>query len=206
MAKQVLQQGKPHVVVFVEGDTDVVFFRALLDFYRTSSATPIATYEVHNLKGVSKYNAKFEGKLRHDIIPKSQKAGRQIKTVCCTYDTDVFEYNEQPVVNWAAIRKIVSKLGLGFCEVRVQSMIEDWLLDDMSGLCRYLGIREIPRSLQGNSALERMQRLFRMKGVLYNKGYDIATFLPILDISIIRNKRRDALKDLEDALGVNLTT
>lgn len=199
------QQAKPHVVIFVEGATDAVFFKALLEYYRTHSSCPITTYEVHNLKGVSKYNAKFEGKLKNDIIPKSQAAGRYIKTVCCSYDTDVFEYTEHPVVNWTAIRKIASKLGIKvFCEVRVQSMIEDWILEDLQGLCSYLNIKEMPTRLPGKDAFDKIQKLFRLKGLLYNKGYDIATFLPMLDMSKIRNKRREALKDLEDALGVRL--
>lgn len=206
MAKQRQRQEKPHVVVFVEGDTDVVFFRALLDYYCSASSAPIASFEVHNLKGVSKYNAKFEGKLKNDIIPKSQKSGKYIKAVCCSYDTDVFEYNERPVVNWALIRKIVKRLGIeGFCEVRVHSMIEDWLMDDLEGLCRYLGLTTIPKNLSGTNAFEKLQKLFRLKGVLYHKGFGNAQFVSSLDFAVIRNKRKDALFDLEKALGVEIS-
>lgn len=42
---------KPHVVIFVEGDTDQIFFDGLLDFYRKQSATPVHSCEVRNLKG-----------------------------------------------------------------------------------------------------------------------------------------------------------
>lgn len=46
-------QLKPHIVIFVEGDTDQIFFEGLLEYYRKNSTTSIHSCEVKNLKGVS---------------------------------------------------------------------------------------------------------------------------------------------------------
>ena len=48
-------QSKSHIVIFVEGDTDQIFFEGLLEYYRNHSSTPVHSCEVKNLKGVSRY-------------------------------------------------------------------------------------------------------------------------------------------------------
>lgn len=196
---------QPHVVLFVEGETDLVFFGALLRYYASNSQSAINSYEMHNLKGVSKYNAKFANKLKNEIIPKATQKGRYVKTVCCSYDTDVFEYNERPVVDWSAIRKTVVKLGIDeFYEIKVESMIEDWLLDDMEGLCAAIGLKEVPASLYGANGYEKIQKLFRKAGILYQKGFELSLYIDSLDIGIIRNKRKTVLAGLEVALGAKM--
>ena len=196
------EQLKPHVVIFVEGDTDDAFFHALLEYYRKTSKSQLNSCEIVNMKGVSKYNAKFASKLKNDIIPKAADKGKYVKTVCCSYDTDVFEYAEHPVVDWNKIRKTVLKFGISdFIEIKVEHAIEDWLLDDVEGICKFLGIKEIPTSFPGNNGAEKLNRLFRKKNLLYAKGYDVKNLLPYLDFGKIRRKRKSALRELELSLG-----
>lgn len=52
-------QSKSHIVIFVEGDTDQIFFEGLLEYYRNHSSTPVHSCEVKNLKGVSRYTARL---------------------------------------------------------------------------------------------------------------------------------------------------
>lgn len=92
---------KSHIVLFVEGDTDKVFFEALLRFYHKNSLTPVNSCEVRNLQGVSRYSTKVLGKLENEIIPNAHKKNLEVKAVCCSYDTDVFEFTERPVVDWS---------------------------------------------------------------------------------------------------------
>lgn len=193
-----------HVVIFVEGDTDMVFFTELLRYYRQHSLTPIVSCEVQNMKGVSKYNAKFASKLKNSILPKARAKGLVVSTVCCSYDTDVFEYAEHPVVDWNNVRKTVTKLGIKqFVELKVEKSIEDCLLDDMESLCACLGIKNAPQ-LAGNSGFEKLTRLFRKANAVYDKGYAISKFISSLNLGIIREKRKAALKELEEALSVNI--
>ena len=58
-------QSKSHIVIFVEGDTDQIFFEGLLEYYRNHSSTPVHSCEVKNLKGVSRYTSKVIGKLKY---------------------------------------------------------------------------------------------------------------------------------------------
>ena len=193
--------GKPHVVIFVEGDTDDAFFHVLLEYYRKTSTSQLNTCEIVNMKGVSKYNAKFASKLKNDIMPKAADKGRYIKTVCCSYDTDVFEYAEHPVVDWNKIRKTILKFGISdFIEIKVEHAIEDWLLDDVEGICKYLGIKEIQTSLPGANGAEKLNRLFRKKNLVYAKGYDVKNLLSYLDFGRIRGKHQRTLESLENSL------
>ena len=79
------------VVLFVEGETDEVFFKALIDYYRTVSTTELHPRRICNLRGVTRYSSKLLAKLRNEFLPDAKKKAYKIQTVCCSYDTDVFE-------------------------------------------------------------------------------------------------------------------
>ncbi len=196
----------PHVVIFVEGDTDEVFFNRLLKFYRCQSLTPINSCEVQNMKGVGRYaSSKFTGKLSADIIPKNERKGRKIYGVCCSYDTDVFEDEETSIADWKKVRKAVARLGIEkFCIVEVKSAIEDWLLDDLEGLCSFLKMKSCPTSLKGDNGYAKMSALFKRGGKVYAKGMSVTDFIDSLNIGKIRDKRKDALTEIERLLRVNL--
>ena len=57
MAKQ--NENSPLVVLFVEGDTDEVLFKALIDYYRSISTTELNPYQICNLRGVTRYTSKL---------------------------------------------------------------------------------------------------------------------------------------------------
>lgn len=101
MGKGRTRKSNPHVVIFVEGDTDVVLFGRLVGYYRKVSVTPVHSCEIQNLRGVSRYaSSKLIGKLQGEIIPKAEKKGEKVYAVCCSYDTDVFEDEESPMIDW----------------------------------------------------------------------------------------------------------
>ncbi len=195
---------KPHVVIFVEGDTDQIFFDGLLEYYRNQSTTPVHSCEVKNLKGVSRYTSKVTGKLQNEICPKALKKGLEVKAVCCSYDTDVFEFAERPVVDWKKVEREVKMLGIKeFCQVRVERMIEDWILDDMKGLMKFLRLTEMPK-LSGNNAFDKIQLLFKRANKVYFKGISIKSVVGTIDYDAVRKCRKTALKELEQLLNVNI--
>lgn len=196
----------PHVVIFVEGDTDEIFFGRLVAYYRKISTTPIHSCEIQNLRGVSRYaSSKFAGKLESEIIPKTEKKNFKVYGVCCSYDTDVFEDDELPIVNWNKLKKSILKLGIEeFCMVEVNSAIEDWLLDDLEGLCTYLKLKDVPKSLKGGNGYAKLLGLFKRSGKFYTKGISVTDFIDQLSIERIRNKRQTALADLERILNVTM--
>lgn len=194
---------KTHVVIFVEGDTDKVFFEALIAYYR-QNCNAINSCEIYNLRGVSRYTSKIVGKLENDICPNAIKKGNKVEAVCCSYDTDVFEFSERPTVNWEKVRKEVNRIGIRrFCEIKVKSMMEDWLLEDLDGLCSYLKIDK-PSSIQGKNGFDKIKILFRKANRMYLKGTSIQQFIKIIDIKRIRDRRLSALIELEELLNVKL--
>ena len=139
------------VVLFVEGDTDEVLFKSLIDYYKSVSKTELNPCKICNLRGVTRYTSKLLAKLQNELIPDARKGGYTIQTVCCSYDTDVFEARNPLMVNWDALRKTVKRMGIkDFIQLGIKSSIEDWILCDMEGVCRYLKLKSVPKSLRGN--------------------------------------------------------
>lgn len=205
MVKKKITQRPPHVVIFVEGDTDEVFFKALIDYYLSVSTHPLLPYDICNLKGVTRYSSKLLAKLKNEYLPTAWTSGYVIKTVCCSYDTDVFEVKQPQIVKWDAIRKGVKRMGIEeFIRVGVKSSIEDWILDDLSGICCYLHLKQIPSALSGMNGYQKMLDLYGRARRTYKKGYETKELILALDMGIIRHIRREALAPLETALGVML--
>ena len=202
MAKKKLMN-PPHVLIFVEGDTDEVFFKALVDYYASVSSNKLLPYDVCNLKGVTRYSSKLLAKLKNEYLPMALNDGYKIKTVCCSYDTDVFEVKQPQIVRWDAISKSVKHMGIDeFIRVGVKSSIEDWILDDIHGVCNFLRLKQIPSSLKGMNGYQKLSDLYNKARKTYKKGYETKELINALDLSSIRNKRQDVLAPLEEALGV----
>ena len=67
MIKKKQIQQPPHVLIFVEGDTDEVFFKALINYYASVSSSPLLPYDICNLKGVTRYSSKLLAKLKKSL-------------------------------------------------------------------------------------------------------------------------------------------
>lgn len=121
-----------------------------------------------------------------------------------TYDTDVFEDKNPLMVNWESLRKTVKRMGIqGFIQLGIRSSIEDWMLCDIEGICRYLKIKTIPKTLKGNSGNEKLNDLYSKVRKAYLKGYQTKELIAALDMAAIRDKNKNVLTELETALGVN---
>lgn len=204
MAKQKDNKAQ-RVVIFVEGDTDEVFFKALLEYYKSVSQTELVSCEVCNLKGVTRYTSKLLAKLKNDILPDAKSKNICIRTVCCSYDTDVFEVRNPLMVNWDSIRKSIKRMGVDdFIRIGVCSSIEDWILDDMEGLCAYLKLKQMPKSLKGTDGNAKLCDLYSRARRTYSKGYATREMIKALDIATIRSKRLSVLHEFEQALGVKV--
>lgn len=204
MAKQKENQAQ-RIIIFVEGDTDEVFFKVMLEYYRSISQTELVPCDICNLKGVTRYTSKLLAKLKNEILPDAKSRDVSIKTVCCSYDTDVFEVRNPLMVNWDSIRKSVKRMGVkNFIRIAVCSSIEDWILDDMEGLCSYLHLKQIPKSLKGADGNAKLCDLYAKARRTYSKGYATREMIKTLNFSKIRSKRLAALCELEEMLGVEI--
>jgi hypothetical protein len=90
-----------------------------------------------------------------------------------------------------------------FCQIKVERMIEDWILDDIAGLSRYLKLNEVPK-LSGDNAFNKIQTLFKRANKVYLKGISIKGFVGEMDFTPIRKCRKSALSELETLLNVNI--
>ena len=192
-----------HVLIFVEGDTDEVFFKALINYYVSVSSNKLLPYEVCNLKGVTRYSSKLLAKLKNEYLPTAKLGSYKIKTVCCSYDTDVFEVKQPQIVKWDDIGKSVKRMGIDeFIRVGVKSSIEDWILNDIHGICNFLRLKQVPSSLKGINGYQKLLDLYNKARKTYKKGYETKELINALDMSAIRNKRQVVLAPLEEALCV----
>lgn len=203
MAKQ-NENSTVQVVLFVEGDTDEVMFRALVDHYKRISKAELNPCKICNLRGVTRYTSKLIAKLQNEYIPEARKDGYRIQTVCCSYDTDVFEVGNPLIVNWEALRKTVKRMGVkDFIQLGIRSSIEDWILCDMEGICRYLKLKPVPTSLKGCDGNAKLNALYAKARRAYLKGYHTKELIAVLDMAVIRDKHKEVLMDLEKALNVS---
>lgn len=199
-----MQKAQKNITVFVEGDTDREFFEMLLKYYREQSKQGINTCKIYNLKGFGRYESKIISKVKNEIKPRIEKSGGILHAVCCSYDTDVFEFAEKPPVDWKKVKTQIKGLGIkNFTEIRARMMIEDWFLKDLNGLCTFLKIAP-PKSVDGKDGFSKMKNLFRKGNKIYQKGNNCHTFIGNLNVEIIREQVKVELREFEKLLGVKM--
>ena len=97
----------------------------------------------------------------------------------------------------------IKRMGVeSFIRIGVSSSIEDWILDDIEGICTYLKMKQIPKSLKGTNGNARLCDLYSKARKIYTKGYSAREMISSLNFSVIRDKRLSSLQELEKALGI----
>lgn len=178
--KNIKKQG---LIIFVEGETDKVFYdkliKHLLNKYNTKTSKEIV---IENLKGIPRYieaHRIFEKKIK----PKYKDI--DFNSIC-SYDTDVFEFSANPPIKWDEVEKNLSLVGIReITHIRAKVSIEDWFLIDINGLCKYLKINKVPKTLKGKTGLDKIKVLFKMKNKIYQKGHYVHAFMDFLDFELI---------------------
>ena len=192
-----------HIVVFVEGDTDFVVFKRIIEYYKEKfpEVKSVKTHVV-NLKGIGRFSSNACAKLKNDIIPKIKKEKGEISHIICCHDTDVFEFSRNPPINLDKVIKDLQNIAKksSIEKIEVKSSMEDWMLSDLKGLCSYLKIKKIPVRLSGNSGYEKMKFLFHKADKIYTKGYDCENVVKNIDIETILNNFSEQLLPLKKAL------
>lgn len=193
------------VILFVEGDTDEVFFKQLLQYYSGVSTSPLVPCKICNLRGVTRYPTKLQAKLKNDFVPVAKQKNVSIEAVCCSYDTDVFNAGNPMIVNWDTPRRSILKMGVKkFVQLSIKSSIEDWILCDLSGICTFLKLKDIPKSLSGADGNAKLTSLYSRVNKVFQKGCQAKTLIAAIDMTLIREKNKAVLKELENVLGVEI--
>jgi hypothetical protein len=176
------------IVIFVEGDTDVEFYKKLLENIRyCCNNRQFDTLRVipRNLKGIGNYKNKACRVFNGDIVQKNP--GITFKVFLC-YDTDAFEFSQKPPVDWKKVEKVLLDSGAEkVIHVKAKRSIEDWFLRDFTGLCRYLKLPE-STTCSGSNGVKKMENLFKKANKVYIKGKKVNGLVDALDIKKIMNE------------------
>jgi len=188
------------VVIFVEGYTEIAFYKNLVALLREKAGGQLdCEIETKNLKGISNYEKDVVRKMSKEIIPKHPDA--QFSVMIC-YDTDAFIYARKPPMNEDLVKKELKALGI--CDVscvEAKKSIEDWFLLDKHGLFSSIGLPQNTK-IKG-SGIKELERLFKLKNKTYAKGSENFNFVNALDIEKIAGQICTEISPICRALGVS---
>lgn len=204
--KQNIRNKKIVTLIFVEGDADELIINRLLAYYRGNGWCQQGDMKVVNTSGFPS-ESKMKSKLTQ--IQHTFK-GMQIvfNTVFCEYDTDIFERGIQERPNWKKVEDNLKRQYdiAHFGRIEAKTSIEDWMLDDLEGLLKSLGLPPNTKP-KGRLGQDKVKDLFQRKNIMYerNKGkLKIKPIIDKLDISKIREARKKELKEFERLLEIKI--
>mgnify|MGYP003303248289 CR=1 FL=1 len=188
------------IVLFVEGDTEIEFYKALISHLREKNKVPFeCTIEYKNMRGIGNYKSNALRQL-DDIKRKHPK--KQIYAFLC-YDTDVFELSKKPPVDMKEVKKRLIENGASKVEfIKAQRTVEDWFLLDYEGVIRYLRLPLKTPKETGNG-LAVLQKLFKKANRIYTKGGKAEGFIEHLSIEKIKKQICPSLKKLCACIGLS---
>lgn len=196
-------QKKIVVVVFVEGDTEVEFYKKLINHLRSLCGGRLSCeVKIHNLKGVGNYQSTakriFEKKIKQDY-----PANTYEYKVFLSYDTDVFEFARKPLVNWKTVISLLKTLGANeVYEIQAKSSIEDWFLYDRESIRSFLNISKNVEISKCNG-LSGLKSLFQKVNKTYVKGLKSTDLVDSLNMNVIFPKICCQIYTLCHAVGLN---
>lgn len=107
---------------------------------------------------------------------------------------------QNPPVDWKEVKKELKLYGATkIVQIVAEDMIEDWFLIDLQGLCKYLGIKEVPE-IKGKNGEDKIKKLFRKKQKIYIKGNYVHKFIDKLNLKLICDTIAEELATLEQYL------
>ena len=129
------------LVLFVEGDTEVEFYKRVIANARDKRPDRRfdTSIECRNVNGVGGFKNIALRKFVKEIKPKYDEDC--VFTVVLCSDTDVFELSQKPPVKWDEVRKdMIQKGASKVITVKAKHSIEDWLLYDADGIVSFLAL------------------------------------------------------------------
>ena len=119
------------LVLFVEGDTEVEFYKQVVANAR--KLHPAGRFdtniEYRNVRGVGGFKSIALRKFIKEIKPKCDD-DCEFTIVLCS-DTDVFDFAPKPPIKWDEVKKELTDNGASkIIHVQAKRSIEDWFLYD----------------------------------------------------------------------------
>lgn len=139
------------------------------------------------------------GKFKNEIC---SKYNGYEKVICFCYDYDVFEFNQNPPINRAKMKKDFKIVGADkIIEVVAENTIEDFFLYDLEGIKKYLKLPKAYKISIKKLGLETIKKMFEDANRIYFKGESVEGLVKELDKKLILSKICFKIQILRDELG-----
>lgn len=186
------------VALFVEGPTEIEFYKAIVKFAHDTMGSQFhCSFEWLDMHGIGNYK---NIALRKFQKLKEKHPSTEIYAILCI-DTDVFELSKKPPIDKDQVKKSLEEAGAAKVSyIEAKSSIEDWFLDDFSGVCSYLKLASKTKRPSGKGQ-DALKSLFRSANRVYLKGSKTDGFITKLDIPKIMSKHCKELRPLCSIVG-----
>lgn len=134
------------------------------------------------MKGIGNYKSSAISKF---LELKRKNPNSEIHVYLCI-DTDAFESVNKPFDKDNVKKALENKQAAKVYYIEAKRSIEDWFLEDVTSVCRYLKI-PVKKNLSGKGQ-EDLKTMFKQAGRFYTKGTKAEGFIKELDIAKIMKK------------------
>ncbi len=190
------------LVLFVEGDTEVEFYRQVIAHARKLRPNGMfdISIECKSINGVGGFKNIVLRKFVKEIKPKYDDCAF---TVVLCRDTDVFELSPKPPIKWDEVERNLRANGAAdVIHVEARHSIEDWFLYDADGIISFLRLNKKTK-VAGKDGYDKLKRLYKQANRMYYKGMKSNGMVSRLDIEKIADSVKDQLNPLYKALGID---
>lgn len=191
------------VVLFVEGPTEIEFYKAVIERARDLMQAPFECFiEYIDMKGIGNYKRDAR---RQFLWAKRKYENDAVFYAFLCVDSDAFQFSKRPPVNLKDVHKELKEAGAKkTTDIIANLSIEEWFLADLSGVLSYLRLPPKTKRPKGNGQ-DSLKKLFKMANRVYVKGSKTEGFIKSLNISIIMSKYCSSLLPLCKEIGFDCT-
>ena len=191
---------KKRLTIFVEGDTDKLFFSYLISFLFKNAKKK--EWGNNYLKIVSLDGICNADGIITSTIDDLEEKDKHSDTICLIYDTDAFEYQKKPPISLERVKRISDNKGCDFFSIPIVHNVEDMIAFSLSEIRTYLNIPSSYKIPKGLNGIELLKNLHKEAGQYYIKGNKCEGLIKCLDFNSISKKYCSTLKPLCDYLGL----
>ena len=189
------------LTIFVEGDTDKLFFSLLISFlFRNADKRewPKHQLRIISLDGICNAESIIKSEITYLENPEKFS-----DTICLIHDTDAFEYQKKPPISIERVKHISEQKGCAFLEIAITHNVEDMIAFSQKEILEYLKLPKDFNVPKNETGLNILKILHKAAGEFYIKGYKCEKLLKSLNYSSICKKFCSTLKPLCDFLGLD---
>lgn len=192
---------KKGIIFFAEGDTEIEFYKKVIQhLHNKKGRFNIDKILFENIKGITNYKNRINRIFNKRTIV--EYPNYEFIVFLC-YDTDVFEYEQHPKINWKDIEKDLDANGaIKIIHLKAKNSIEDWFLKDKNNIIKFLKLPKETK-LKGKNGQEKIKNLFKKANRTYVKGQKCEGFIDNLDMEVILQEAPKELKAIYKILEID---